>query len=78
MGLTKIGVLLLYKRIFTTYAFQILCWCLVGLVVAWIVAIEFATLCMSFAAPIVSHAKDFSRLSANFVSVESNRKTYLH
>ena len=78
VGLTKIGVLLLYKRIFAIHAFQILCWCSIGLVAAWTVAIELATLRMRIAAPIDDHAESFSCLSASRFFVESNTETYLH
>ncbi|MCJ1345873.1 hypothetical protein MMC31_004082 [Peltigera leucophlebia] len=53
VGLNKISVLLLYKRIFVNKGFQIMVWCSIGIVTAWTVAFTFALLfsCM----PISSH-----------------------
>ncbi|KAI1645953.1 uncharacterized protein F4817DRAFT_342065 [Daldinia loculata] len=42
VGLTKISVLLMYKRIFTTSRFRTMTWILVGLIIAWTIAFTFA------------------------------------
>ncbi|KAF4628350.1 hypothetical protein G7Y89_g9801 [Cudoniella acicularis] len=42
VGMTKISVLLMYKRIFVTPRFKTIAWILVGLVIAWTIAFTFA------------------------------------
>ncbi|KAI0109792.1 hypothetical protein F4814DRAFT_461044 [Daldinia grandis] len=42
VGLTKIGVLLMYKRIFTTSKFRRMAWVLVGVIIAWTITFTFA------------------------------------
>ena len=54
VGFNKISVLLLYKRIFVTSAFQRLVWWSIGFVVAWIIAFEFAAMRTSFSIFIVT------------------------
>ncbi|KAI0380168.1 hypothetical protein F5Y04DRAFT_289700 [Hypomontagnella monticulosa] len=42
LGMTKISVLLMYKRIFATPRFGIIAWILVGVIAAWAIAFTFA------------------------------------
>ncbi|KAI2619039.1 hypothetical protein GGS26DRAFT_334626 [Hypomontagnella submonticulosa] len=42
LGMTKVSVLLMYKRIFTTPRFRIVVWILVGVNTAWSIAFPFA------------------------------------
>ncbi|KAF7894133.1 hypothetical protein EAF00_007647 [Botryotinia globosa] len=53
VGLTKISVLLMYKRIFSTPRFQIVTWIMIGVNVAWILTFTFALMfsCLPIAGP---------------------------
>ncbi|KAI4868212.1 hypothetical protein F4820DRAFT_411185 [Hypoxylon rubiginosum] len=42
VGMTKISVLLMYKRIFSTPRFRIIAWMLIGLSIAWTITFTFA------------------------------------
>ncbi|KAI9787990.1 MAG: hypothetical protein M1816_007294 [Peltula sp. TS41687] len=53
LGLNKISVLLLYKRIFTGRTFGIVTWIGIGIVIAWTVAFQFSLLFSCW--PIASH-----------------------
>lgn len=45
VGMTKISILLLYKRIFATPKFVTMVWILIGLVVAWTLSFTLALFC---------------------------------
>ncbi|KAF7885623.1 uncharacterized protein EAF02_004132 [Botrytis sinoallii] len=53
VGMTKISVLLMYKRIFSTPRFQIVTWIMIGVNVAWILTFTFALMfsCLPIAGP---------------------------
>jgi len=51
VGMTKISVLLLYRRIFATPKFKAMAWILVGVIIAWTIAFTFALMCMFFSLP---------------------------
>ncbi|KAI0841504.1 hypothetical protein F5Y06DRAFT_259662 [Hypoxylon sp. FL0890] len=53
VGMTKISVLLMYKRIFMTPKFRIMVWILIGLSIAWTITFTFAL--MFSCSPISSH-----------------------
>ncbi|KAI5917036.1 hypothetical protein F4810DRAFT_698242 [Camillea tinctor] len=42
VGMTKISVLLMYKRIFTSPRFKTIAWILIGLIIAWTITFTFA------------------------------------
>ena len=45
VGLQKISVLLLYKRIFIGQTLSRIIWCFIGMCVAWTIAFEFSVVC---------------------------------
>jgi len=47
VGMTKVSVLLMYKRIFATPKFKAAVWILIGLVISWTIAFTLALMCMS-------------------------------
>lgn len=48
VGFTKVSVVLMYKRIFTTPKFKIIANILIGFNIAWTIAFTFALMCMSY------------------------------
>ena len=79
--MTKISVLLFYKRIFLTPAngpFRVLIWFLIWLVIIWMVTMEFASMCMSLLILSMGNANHFSHLYPNLLPMGSNEAIFLH
>jgi hypothetical protein len=45
VGLTKLSIAFLYKRIFATYAFRVVAWVTIGLLIAWTIAFTLVDIC---------------------------------